>query len=241
MEANTSHTPAEHVAQRIRMYRTRQKMTLDELARKLHVSTATISKYENNRLTVSVPMLFELADALGVTVNQLIDYQKPGKPVIEKSERHSFFQRSNIYYMYQYFALTKRFYPCVMEVQENPEEDYYNVLLYYDVADEVNYTDSQYFYRGVMHCRDSVTNIYCHNPYNASDDIFICARNYFAVKNTSTGLLSALSESLRTPYAIKVIFSLHPLPMNEELRDELLIYDKDTSAEIKRVNSLVIY
>ena len=241
MEANTTHTPAEHVAQRIRMYRTRQKMTMDALARKLHVSTATISKYENNRLTVSVPMLFELADALGVTVNQLIDYQKPGKPVIEKSEGRSFFQRSNVYYMYQYFAINKRIYPCVMEVQENPDKDYYNVVLYYDVADEINYTDAQYVYRGVMYCRDSATNIYCRNPYNASDDIFICARNNFSIKSATSGLLSALSESLRTPYALKVIFSLHPLPMNEELRDELIIYDKDTVAEIKRVNSLVVY
>lgn len=241
MKSNAIHTPEEHVAQRIRMYRTRQKMTIESLARKLHVSTATISKYENNRLTVSIPMLFDLAVALGVTVNQLVDYQNPGKPTIKKSEGKSFFQRSNIYYMYQYFAVNKRIYPCVMEVQDNPEEDFYNLILYYDIADEVNYTDAQYVYHGIMRCHDSFTNIYCRNPYNASDDIFICARNNFSIKSRTSGLLSALSESLRTPYALKVVISLHPLPMNEELRQELIIYDKDTISEIKRVNSLVVY
>lgn len=38
MTTDMTHTPAEHVAQRIRMYRTRQHMTIDTLARKLHVS-----------------------------------------------------------------------------------------------------------------------------------------------------------------------------------------------------------
>ena len=46
MAINTVHTPAEHVAQRIRMYRTRQHMTIDTLARKLHVST---SPFRNTR------------------------------------------------------------------------------------------------------------------------------------------------------------------------------------------------
>ena len=84
MTTDMTHTPAEHVAQRIRMYRTRQHMTIDTLARKLHVSPSTISKYENARLALNVSVLFEIADALNVSVNQLTDYQKPGKPKIEK-------------------------------------------------------------------------------------------------------------------------------------------------------------
>ena len=58
MTTDMTHTPAEHVAQRIRMYRTRQHMTIDTLARKLHVSPSTISKYENARLALNVSVLF---------------------------------------------------------------------------------------------------------------------------------------------------------------------------------------
>lgn len=67
------------------------------------------------------------------------------------------------------------------------------------------------------------------------------AKATFSLKNTTTGLLIALSQSLRNPYAIKVIFSLNPLPADDALRDELIISDKSTLAELKRVNSLVIY
>lgn len=143
--------------------------------------------------------------------------------------------------MYQYFAIDRKIYPCVLEVQANPEHDYDDIILYYDVADEYNYTDAQYIYKGTMFVHDFITNIYCKNPYNESDDLSICAKATFSLKNTTTGLLIALSQSLRNPYATKVIFSLNPLPMDDTLRAELSISDKTTLAELKRVNSLVIY
>ena len=55
------------------------------------------------------------------------------------------------------------------------------------------------------------------------------------------GLLSALSQSLRNPYATKVIFSLTPLEQNEKLKEWLRIADKESYSEIKRTNSLVVY
>ena len=102
MAINTVHTPAEHVAQRIRMYRTRQHMTIDTLARKLHVSTSTISKYENGRLALNVATLFEIADALNVSVNQLTDYQAPGKPRLRK-------QTSAVFQAFQYLLYVSVF------------------------------------------------------------------------------------------------------------------------------------
>ena len=109
------------------------------------------------------------------------------------------------------------------------------------MSDEYNYTDAQYIYKGTIFVHDFITNIYCKNPYNESDDLSICAKATFSLKNTTTGLLIALSQSLRNPYATKVIFSLNPLPTDDALRDELIISDKSTLAELKRVNSLVIY
>ena len=53
--------------------------------------------------------------------------------------------------------------------------------------------------------------------------------------------MSALSQSLRNPYATKVIFSLTPLEQNEKLKEWLRIADKESYSEIKRTNSLVVY
>ena len=84
---------------------------------------------------------------------------------------------------------------------------------------ETHYVDSGYIYKGVMSCHDLVTNFYLKNPYNFSDEFFICAKSTFLQGSITTGLLSALSQSLRNPYATKVIFSLTPLEQNEKLKE----------------------
>lgn len=53
--------------------------------------------------------------------------------------------------------------------------------------------------------------------------------------------MNGLSESLRNPYAVKVLFSLHPLPQDEILKADLSISDKETYGEIKRTNALIVY
>lgn len=231
----------EHIGQRIRLYRTRQKMTITQLGEKVHLSPSNISKYENARLSIDVRTLFCIAEALDVTINQLMDYRKPVEVEKYKTNTINFFRRSNLFYMYQYFGIDKRIHACVIEVTHEAEEEADQVSLYYSCEDLDNYVDSGYIYTGVMSCHDLTTNFFCKNPYNHSDEIAICAKSTFSKGNITTGLLNALSQSLRNPYAAKVIFSLSPLPQDDELKAQLSISDKDTFGEIKRTNSLVVY
>lgn len=241
MCANNVKTPAEHVAQRIKMYRTRQHMTIDTLSRMLHVSPSTVSKYENCKLSIDVHTLFEIAAILNVSVQQLTDYSTPSKQEHTDSESPSFFTRSNILYFYQYFGLDKKIYACVMEIIKSPDDASYNVIIYYDVDDLSHYTDASYIYNGTMNCNELATHIYARNPYNRGDELTICAKTPFSTSTTTEGILVAVSTSLRNPYACKILFSLNPLPVDDELREKLSIYDKDTAKETKRVNALVVY
>ena len=63
-----------HVGSRIRLYRKVKHYTLTDLAERIHKSKATLSKYEIGEITVDVETLFDIAAALGITVQQLIDY-----------------------------------------------------------------------------------------------------------------------------------------------------------------------
>lgn len=154
----------EHIGRKIKFYRVKRKLTVTQLARMVHLSPSAISKYENAKLSIDIRTLFHIAEALDVTVNQLLDYQKSVK-------------------------------------QEK----------------------------------------YRTNTINFSDEFFICAKSTFLQGSITTGLLSALSQSLRNPYATKVIFSLTPLEQNEKLKEWLRIADKESYSEIKRTNSLVVY
>ena len=229
----------EHIGRKIKFYRVKRKLTVTQLARMVHLSPSAISKYENAKLSIDIRTLFHIAEALDVTVNQLLDYQKSVKQEKYRTNTINFFRRSNLFYMYQYFGIDKQIHACVFEVTDGDDKD--QVSVYYSCEDLEHYVDSGYIYKGVMSCHDLVTNFYLKNPYNFSDEFFICAKSTFLQGSTTTGLLSALSQSLRNPYATKVIFSLTPLEQNEKLKEWLRIADKESYSEIKRTNSLVVY
>lgn len=63
-----------HVGGRIRLYRKAKKLTLLELSQKIHKSKATLSKYETGDITIDIETLFDIADVLGIKVQQLIDF-----------------------------------------------------------------------------------------------------------------------------------------------------------------------
>lgn len=231
----------EHIGQRIKLYRTRQKMTITELGKQVHLSPSNISKYENAKLSIDVCTLYRIAEALGVTTNQLLDYREPVVQEKYRTNTINFFRRSNLFYMYQYFGIDKRIHACVIEVTNGNEGELDKVSLYYSCEDLENYVDSGYIYTGTMSCHDFTANFFCKNLYNPCDEIAICAKSTFSTEKTTTGLLNGLSQSLRNPYAVKVLFSLHPLPQDEILKADLSISDKETYGEIKRTNALIVY
>lgn len=241
MESMIQEELLEHIGQRIKLYRTRQKMTITQLGEMVHLSPSNISKYENAKLSIDVCTLFRIADALGVTTNQLMDYREPVTQEKYRTNTINFFRRSNLFYMYQYFGIDKRIHACVIEVTNGGAGELDKVSLYYSCEDLENYVDSGYIYTGTMSCHDFTTNFFCRNLYNPCDEIAICAKSTFSTEKTTTGLLNGLSQSLRNPYAVKVLFSLHPLPQDEILKANLNISDKETYGEIKRTNSLIVY
>lgn len=241
MESMIQEELLEHIGQRIKLYRTRQKMTITQLGEMVHLSPSNISKYENAKLSIDVCTIFRIADALGVTTNQLMDYREPVTQEKYRTNTINFFRRSNLFYMYQYFGIDKRIHACVIEVTNGGAGELDKVSLYYSCEDLENYVDSGYIYTGTMSCHDFTTNFFCRNLYNPCDEIAICAKSTFSTEKTTTGLLNGLSQSLRNPYAVKVLFSLHPLPQDEILKANLNISDKETYSEIKRTNSLIVY
>ena len=64
------------VGGRIRLYRQMKKLTLMTLAEKIHKSKATLSKYETGDIVVDVETLFDIARALEIKPQQLLDYRK---------------------------------------------------------------------------------------------------------------------------------------------------------------------
>lgn len=60
-----------YIGDKIKFYRTKNKMTQDELAKKLDLGKGTISNYESGYRTPQEKRLFELSEALGISINDL--------------------------------------------------------------------------------------------------------------------------------------------------------------------------
>ena len=66
-----------HLGSRIRFYRKILGLTIDDLADAIHKSKSTVSKYEAGLVGLDIDTLFDIAGALQVSVNQLIDCPEP--------------------------------------------------------------------------------------------------------------------------------------------------------------------
>lgn len=231
---------AKHVGMRIRTFRKQKRMTLKQLADALNKSESTLSKYETGDISIDITTLYEIALYLGVSINQIMDYQEDNHNTVTKKNVGNFFERQDKFYMYQYFGPTKTIWECVLEIIRKDNEDD-SAILYYGIPDEVNFTNSEYIYAGNIYYYDSVVYMFFYNQYNFSDKVFIYAKSPFTSKHTTVGLVTGLSSSMRNPYAFKVLFSEIREKQDAELKDSLLITKKEVISEIRRTNSLVIF
>lgn len=237
-------TPSEHVGSRIKLYRKHKHLTLEEFSKLISRSPSTVSKYESGKIIIDVETLFEIAEALTISVNQLTDYSPPQKVSASKQNTAgNFFRQSNLFYMYSYFGVEKNFYVCALEIIRGVADDRRTdkAILYYGIESAKNYSKSKFIYNGTISYFESHVTMRMQNPYNDGDRIFIYAKSPFHIQGKSSGLLLGLSESLRSPTSFKVIFSQTPLKQDDELKAELSLSAKDVIADIRRTNCLMAY
>lgn len=60
------------IGQKIRSFRKRKNLTLDEFGQKIYKSKANLSKYESGEISIDIDTLYQIAGALDIQVNQLM-------------------------------------------------------------------------------------------------------------------------------------------------------------------------
>lgn len=238
---NPADTFTAYTGRQIRMFRLQNHITLKTLAQWIHKSTATVSKYENGQVAPDTETLCLIADILNVSPMQLINYN-PELHVQEQRKTNNFFENHDKFYIYQYFTPEQKLYSCVMEIarRTNPPDD---VIFYYGVENFNNFRKCQYLYNGKIHILDTIVNIILNSPFAFGDWFLICAKVPFSKSSYTYGIMNGMSESMRNPCAYKVILSDHPFPKSEqgELIEMLSINNKQTIADLKRTNTLVVF
>jgi transcriptional regulator with XRE-family HTH domain len=72
------------VGEAMRKARKKQKMSVDELARKSGYHSSQIWSWENDTFTPRLNAIIDIADALGISIDELVGHSVGGKIVAEK-------------------------------------------------------------------------------------------------------------------------------------------------------------
>ena len=226
-----------HVGQKIRLYRKMKGWTIEVFAGMINKSKATISKYENGDIAIDIETLFLIAQELGVSVNQLVDYAK--EDMSEEGKGKGKLSKSR-YYMYFYDGRRNRIARNVIEVQDGGEENgVFDANMYAYLENFDDYYKCKLLYHGTMRRYDTFVNFNFENQNNKVERAFLYAINSFSHSERMAGLYCGLSTQPILPACFKFVLSPEILEENEELKAELTVSKEDIKV-LKKMNMFVV-
>lgn len=226
-----------HVGQKIRLYRKMKGWTIEVFAGMINKSKATISKYENGDIAIDIETLFLIAQELGVSVNQLVDYAK--EDMSEEGKGKGKLSKSR-YYMYFYDGRRNRIARNVIEVQDGGEENgVFDANMYAYLENFDDYYKCKLLYHGTMRRYDTFVNFNFENQNNKVERAFLYAINSFSHSERMAGLYCGLSTQPILPACFKFVLSPEILEENEELKTELTVSKEDIKV-LKKMNMFVV-
>lgn len=231
----------EYVGQRIRKSRKGKGLTLDDFAKKIGKSKATVSKYENGTISLDIETLLVIADALEMDVKSLIDYKSPN--VRQKAlPKDSFFNQSR-YYMYYYDGRIKKVVRSLIDLamsDNDPEGQRIDVTLYMGLDNFNDTKKSQHIFEGRLLPYDTITHISLTNQINKTEKLYLCVLNPMHAHSPAIGILSGIaSNPFFAPIGIKILISKNQLAEDAAFRSAIEL-NKEDSRNFKTYNMMVI-
>lgn len=229
---------AAKVGAHIRYYRILRKFSLQTLSGMVHKSVSTLSKYESGQIAIDVETLHEIAEALSVSIHQLLE--EPSTPPalpMEHPDRHFFLKIAPIYIYY----LAGQAVTLSVLVPTSREGNTLTCHVFMETDSAEDYTRSRYFFHAKVHCFDSGAAIYLQNPINSSDHGFMYIKLPFSSTAPIIGLFTYSSDRIGTPASVKVLFSGRPITKQDYLMEKLSSNNKLTLSDLKKQNLFFPY
>ncbi len=231
-----------HVGSRIRSFRKKRNLTLQQLADKIHKSRASVSKYENGEITLDVQTLYEISVALDVELTQLTDYRPATPQVVPISPKYSihspFFQANQLFF-YFYDGRYNHLKDGIIHIHktDDPSGTCEASLSISSVSPSGRSTETRY--TGTVVYSDMLIRFSFVNQYNSLEEDLLYIFNPLEMRDFTEGLLCGISSADLMPCAFKCLVTLHPQQPDEELKRRLLF----TSPEMRRwqkMNMLIV-
>lgn len=138
------------VGSRIRYARKSRGMSMDELAQAIYKTRSAISKYENGQISVDIATLYDIANALKVSIYDLLHRNTPDIGQEYNAEVPAFFRNVSQLYMYFFDGRINRAQCTVIDIFPAERSSQAEVLMYMNVKDLAHYQICESTFRGTL-------------------------------------------------------------------------------------------
>ncbi len=227
-----------HVGARIRAHRKHRGMTIQALADKIYKSRATVSKYETGEISLDMVTLFNLASALQVTPNQLIDYRVETPPSPRQASALKTFHNAAQLFFYFYDGRYNRLKHGVIEILDERQGNQQTATLTISVV-TANGKSSEIYYLGSVVYSDRLIRFSFINQYNTLEECLLYIFNPLELRDSTYGLLCGISSADMRPCAFKCLVTLTAQTYSDHLKEQLLLTKEELKVS-KKLNMLVV-
>ena len=183
----------------IRNYRKAKNLTQDELSEKICKSKSTISKYEKGEIAVDIETLYEIADAIGVHVEQLLSQRSFERKEMQNEFCPAFFRGRNRFYGYIFDGRSNQLIRCVFDLLSKDERNRDKVMMYMNFKDYAHYQKCENTYWGYMEHYNAVTNIHLVNQDSPMEKASAQLLASYLDSDTKWGLFNGFSSRPMMP------------------------------------------
>ena len=224
---------------RIRYYRKKKQMTIDQLAAAICKSKSCVSKYENGQIAVDLPTLYDIAAALEVRVTQLL-YLPPDRTAGTPSGTvPAFFAGLDRFYCYYYDGRCNSILRSVCDILEQAEPGSFHVHMYMNVDDYSHYHLCENVYDGRLTHFDTLSLLVMQNQHLEMDLYQVGIPSPFMNAPVKWGLAFGISSRPLMPTSTKVLFAKSPQKETPEFEKSLRLSREDIRL-MKLYNMLTI-
>lgn len=213
-------TMNEIVGNNLRKFRLAHGYTLDTLARQIHKSRSTLSKYEKGLISIDVNTIAEIADIFRIPAAEILAFPCEDEILPEKQ---GFLNRQ---YVYAYDGKHKKIMRSILEEFQSSNSDVNSVQLFYDMDDLREPGKCKVIYSGTSKKFDICQNYNLQNLAHPMEQIWMCSMNGLFQSDNQIGILAGLSSTTMYPCARKV-FITSTVQKESDLMPELVLTKED--------------
>lgn len=232
--ADTDYPLPRLVGEKIRFYRKQKKLSLEDLAKLIHKSKGTLSKYESGSIAIDIVTLFEIHRVLDIDIH----YFFPPREKADSGMMGTFFDRSRDIYMYH--LKNRTVHTSVIKLCQDSQTQALHAVLYYILSRPGDLSSSACIYQGTLHSSYTMAAFLLSNQYNQYESAMITLTAPLKRQDYYLGFLTGINFDNLKPCVLKVAVTQDPIAYPAPALKSYLMFSKQDAQTLKAKNYLTI-